>query len=451
MGTALATDNAALAARLDRLPVATRTHRRLAWLLGYFFLFDLFDLSAFGYTAPAIRAHWKLTLGEVGLATSVAFLGMLFGAVLGGRASDRWGRKPVLIAAAVGYSLCSLLTGLAPNFAMLVAGRLLTGMGLQAMTGVLLVVVSEMFPSHLRGRYQSVLLAIGISGVPVSAFVAWLVIPTGAEAWRWVYVIGSLGIVGVFFAVRFMPESPRWQAMHGRGERARGLVERLEAEAVRRTGEPLAEPVLRPVAPPGRVRELATARYLKRTVVASIAMILLILSVYGFNSWVATLLVERGHSQSQALTIAIVLAAGSVPGALAPYPVVDRYERKTLILVLAVIAAASVLTFGLVRQNVVMVAGGFLFTMAVQAIVAVLYTYLPEIYPTQLRVVGSGITNGLGRVAGIAGAFMVTAVFTAFGFTAVFVYLSGTVLLLGIVLAVAGEHTTNRALEEISR
>lgn len=179
-------------------------------------------------------------------------------------------------------------------------------------------------------------------------------------------------------------------------------------------------------------------------------MVLLILSIYGFNSWVATLLVERGFAQTTALTMVTILAIASVPGAFLPYFFVDRFERKDIILTLAVLSAAAVAVFGFVANPVAMVVAGFVFSVFMQSIVAVLYTYLPEIYPTHLRGVGSGIANGLGRVAGVAGAFIVGGIFTAFGFTTVFVYLAVVVLLLGIVLALFGERTTARSLEQIS-
>ncbi|MEV0688108.1 MFS transporter [Nocardia sp. NPDC050378] len=140
-------------------------------------------------------------------------VGMFFGAIAGGRVSDRWGRRPVLIGATVIYSCFSLLTALSPNLETLTVFRLLTGFGLQNMTGVLLVYVSEMFPRHLRGRrYQAILLAIGISGIPVAALVSRLIVPLGPGMWRWIYVVGALGVLGLFLAIRMMPESVRWQA-----------------------------------------------------------------------------------------------------------------------------------------------------------------------------------------------------------------------------------------------
>ncbi|UZF48244.1 MFS transporter (plasmid) [Rhodococcus rhodochrous] len=68
------------------------------------------DLNALAYTAPAIREQWGLSIGQIGVATSAAFIGMFFGSIIGGRLADRFGRKRVCIGATLFYSLCSLLT-----------------------------------------------------------------------------------------------------------------------------------------------------------------------------------------------------------------------------------------------------------------------------------------------------------------------------------------------------
>ena len=86
-----------IAARLDRLPVITRTHRTWVVLLGALFVFDLVDLNSFAYAAPALRTQWGLSIGTVGVVTSAGFVGMFLGAIVGGRLSDRIGRRPVLI------------------------------------------------------------------------------------------------------------------------------------------------------------------------------------------------------------------------------------------------------------------------------------------------------------------------------------------------------------------
>lgn len=442
-----------LAARLDRIPVITPTHRRWGGILGFLFVFDLIDLNSFAYVAPALRTEWGLSIGQVGAITSAGFVGMFLGAIVGGRLSDRIGRRPTLIGAAFFYSLFSLLSAFSAEPWTLGVMRVLTGLGLQAMTGVLLVWVSEMFPRSLRGRCQALLLAIGLAGVPIAAWVARLVVPLGHGTWRWIFVVGALGAVGGVVALRTLPESVRWRAGHGLAVDARelGLVERMERQAEARTGQPLPVPVPdRPVVP-GRLTELLRGATLRKTVVASLVCVFLILSFYGFSSWVPTLLVERGYSTTQSLTYSSILAIAAVPGALLAMPIIDRFERRTVVLALQCVVAVLLLLFGLIDHPAAIIVCGFGAAMLMQTGVAALYTYIAEVFPLHLRGLGSGIANGSGRLAGVLGGLLVAALYSGFGVMAVYTYLAVAALLMGLVLGVFGERTTNRRLEEIER
>src|SRR3954471_10083351 len=81
-----------LAARLERLPRTTRSHRGWMALLGVLFVCDLMDTNALAYAAPGIRAEWGLSVAQLGQLTSYSFLGMFAGGITGGRLSDRLGR-----------------------------------------------------------------------------------------------------------------------------------------------------------------------------------------------------------------------------------------------------------------------------------------------------------------------------------------------------------------------
>ncbi|SFN74949.1 MFS transporter, putative metabolite:H+ symporter [Pseudonocardia ammonioxydans] len=440
-------------ARLDRIPVITPSHRRWVGLLGFLFVFDLVDLNSFAYAAPALRSEWGLSIGGVGAITSAGFVGMFVGAIVGGRLSDRFGRRPVLIGAVFLYSLFSLLSAFAPGPWTLGVLRVLTGLGLQAMTGVLLVWVSEMFPRAHRGRYQALLLAIGLAGVPVAAWVARAVVPLGPGAWRWIFVVGALGVIGGVVALRVLPESIRWRAARGHplDDREEALIARLEQEARERTGAELPEPVSEAPVGRGSVGELLRGATLRRTVVASAACVFLILSFYGFSSWVPTLLVERGYTTAESLTFTSVLAIAAVPGALLAMPVIDRFERRSVILVLQVLVAVLLLLFGLIDHPVAIIVCGFGAAMFMQTGVATLYTYIAEVFPLHLRGLGSGIANGSGRLAGVLGGLLVAALYSGLGMAAVYIYLAVAALLLGLVMALFGERTTNRRLEDIER
>ncbi|WP_236787866.1 MFS transporter [Amycolatopsis sp. GM8] len=441
----------ALTARMERLPRLTRTHFGWMALLGVLFLCDVADINSLSYALPAIRSEWTLSLGQVGALTSYTFLGMLAGAIAGGRLSDRIGRRPTLVAATLFYSLASVACAVAPNFAVLAVLRVLTGFGLQAVTGVVIVYAAEMFPGRLRGRLQSILLGIGLLGLPVMAGAARAIVPLGPGAWRWVFVIGGFGIIPGLIALFVLPETVRWQEVRGRaGKTAELLVGKLERECAASTGAPLPDPVERTPEPPRPLAELRRSPYLGRVVVISLTLAFGNLGYYGFSAWVPTLLVQRGYSTAQALTVTTILAISPFIGALAALPIADRWERKRTSPVLCVLIAAAMIVFAITTSPVVLVVAGFLVTLLLQTNVAVQYAYLAEIFPTSLRGLGAGIANGAGRLAVVLGSLLIAAVSAGFGFTGVFVTTATALLLGGVTLAAYGVSTRNRTLGDIA-
>ncbi|RYF45516.1 MAG: MFS transporter, partial [Comamonadaceae bacterium] len=169
---------AVLTARLDRIPTLTRKHIGLVALLISLFVFDIVDLSALSFVAPALREQWGLTLEELGLLTSTAFIGMFLGGLIGGRLADRFGRKPILLVGVVLFSLASIASAFAPNAEVLGVLRFILGFGLQMTTGAVLVIVSESFPKAFRGRvmasvWPAVVALLGGSALAIVGLVPW--------------------------------------------------------------------------------------------------------------------------------------------------------------------------------------------------------------------------------------------------------------------------------------
>ncbi|OLT00283.1 hypothetical protein BJF90_36010 [Pseudonocardia sp. CNS-004] len=305
-----------LIARLDRLPRMSRAHWGWLPLLGLLSLGDTADNSVLSYAAPAMRAEWGLSITQIGHLTSLTLLGMFIGALVGGRLADRFGRKRLILGGTLLYSVSSILCGLAPTFPLLGLFRTLSGIGIVGVVGVLSVYVAEMYPAHVRGRSQAAVLGTGLLGVPFAAVAAKLIIPLDPQAWRWVFVVGAVGIIPAILSQFLLPESVRWLIVNGRHEEATGIVTRLESSYA----DQLPPPVLvAPSGPPakGRMAELFAGSQRKITIVTALTMVFGIVAFYGFNSWVPTLLVERGYTTDTALTITTVLSVAPPIGALA--------------------------------------------------------------------------------------------------------------------------------------
>jgi MFS transporter, putative metabolite:H+ symporter len=438
-----------IAARVDRLPVS-RFHRRLLLLVSLPFFFDISDIFTFSYAAPALIKEWGLSISSIAMLTSAGFFGMFLGATLGGMLSDRIGRKRALIFYVIAYSVFSFANALAPNIPTLMIARVLTGVGISSATAVVMAYIAELFPAKTRGTWQGWAMVIALSGIPITSWVARLVVPSGPDGWRWIFVWGALGIVFLAFTKHF-PESPRWLARHGRMAEADETMNRIEAE-VERTAGPLPEAVAlnRPVEARAEWTSMFRGQYIRRTMTLWAIWIFQTLGFYGFQAWVPTLLVQHGITIVHSLTYITLINIGAVPGALIAVFLADRFERKYSIAAAALLIAVFGLLYGLSFQPVLIVSFGFLVGMLIQTFAALCYAYTPEQYPTDIRNTGAGFAYGMGRLANVGNSFIVAAIFLNFGYVWVFVYIASAWLATAAVTILFGARTTGRRLETIN-
>ncbi|HXD73275.1 MAG TPA: MFS transporter [Vicinamibacterales bacterium] len=434
------------AARLDRLPISS-FHRDMITLLSYIFFFELGDLNSFAFAAPGVRQQWHLPIDTISYITSASFIGMFIGATTGGWLSDRVGRKRALVITTLWYSGFSLLNAFAWDVNSLFATRLLTGVGLSSMTVVAMTYISEMFPAKVRGKYQALILTIGLCGIPVTAYVARFIIPFAPWGWRAVFVWGSLAIVFPLMAGR-LEESPRWFEHQGRTDDADAAMARIEARVLEENGElPDVESEAPAVARAGGFRELVASGSLGRLTLLMTVWMCQTLGIYGFLSWVPTLLVEHGFSVVRSLEQSSAMSIGAVPGAWIASKLSDRWERKHLIGIVAVAIAICGLSYGLSFRTVTIVIFGFLVAMGQQVFAALLYAYTPECFPTEVRNTGTGVSYGMGRLAnGLVGPFIVAFLFQRYGYIPVFVYIAICWALVAVLVIAFGPKTRGRAL-----
>ncbi|MFM0336821.1 MFS transporter [Paraburkholderia fungorum] len=438
-----------IAARIDRLPVS-RFHRRLLLLVSLPFFFDISDIFTFSYAAPALVKEWGLTMSSIAMLTSAGFFGMFLGATLGGMLSDKIGRKRALIYYVIAYSVFSLANALAPDIPMLMITRVLTGVGISSATAVVMAYIAELFPAKTRGTWQGWAMVIALMGIPITSWVARLVVPSGPNGWRWIFVWGALGIVFLLFTKHF-PESPRWLARQGRMEEADRTLKLIEAEVELTTG-PLPEAVTinRPVEVRAHWTSMFKGQYIGRTMTLWAIWIFQTLGFYGFQAWVPTLLVQHGITIVHSLTYITLINIGAVPGALIAVFLADRFERKFSIAAAAALIAVFGLLYGLSFQPVLIVSFGFLVGMLIQTFAALCYAYTPEQYPTDIRNTGAGFAYGMGRLANVGNSFIVAAIFVNFGYVWVFVYIAGAWLATAVITVLFGARTTGRRLESIN-
>src|SRR6201981_1405497 len=232
-------------ARLDRLPV-TRLHRKVFNLVAVGMFFEGFDI----YIAASVLGATYMTgfssLTQNGLFISMTFVGMTLGALLTGFLGDRYGRQFTYQLNLLVFGAASLASAVAPNMTTLIMLRFLMGLGLGAEVVVGYSMMAEFFPARIRGRWSGMMCTLVTAGLPVSAFVAWLLVPN--FGWRVMFVLGAVGSAVAWFLRRELPESPRWLVVMGRDAKPDPICSNFERKAgLASTSSP--PPAPEPIAP----------------------------------------------------------------------------------------------------------------------------------------------------------------------------------------------------------
>jgi putative MFS transporter len=411
----------------------------MMWVLGFVFFFDMADINTLAYASPAIMKFWHVQVSSIALLNSATFAGMFVGSTLGGWISDRIGRRRALLLMTLTYSGFSLLNAAAWNPTILFATRLLTGIGISAMTVVGIAYISEIYPARVRGSYQGWIMMIGLLGVPTTAFVARFCVPLGSWGWRLVFVWGALGVLFLALYGK-IEESPRWYETRGRLEDADAVLARIESQVEQDAGF-LPAPIEIGKAPAEslKVGDLFGNTYLPRTVVLVFSWICLTLGFFGFTSWVPTLLVAHGFSLVHSLAWSSTMSLATIPGAMLAALISDRFDRKWSITVIAVIIAICGAFYGLTFRVGFIIVFGFLVEMFLHTFMPLVYSYTAESFPSGIRNSGTGLAYGAGRLANVMGPLIIAYIFTNFGYVNVFVYFSGIWLVTALVIGLIGK------------
>ena len=237
---------AGIGARLDRLPV-TPFHRRIFALVALGMFFDGFDIYIAGSVLGATFHAGFSTVAQNGLFISATFVGMMLGAFLTGFVGDRFGRRVSYQINLAIFGLASLAAAVAPDMSALIAIRFFMGLGLgaEAVTGY--SIITEFVPPEVRGRWSGFIATIVTSGLPVSAFLAFAMVPS--LGWRSMFVVGGVGALIVWWLRQGLPESPRWLEANGRHAEAEAIVSEIEAAATGVLAPPVRDPAPRPAGP----------------------------------------------------------------------------------------------------------------------------------------------------------------------------------------------------------
>lgn len=428
--------------RINRLPI-TRFHKIIIVVVAVAYFFEFADINTFSTTAPKISQVWGLDVNHIAYITSISFVGMFFGSLIGGWLADRAGRKTAFLYTTIWFSVFSAATVFAWNIYSMGILRFLTCAGLSAMTVVAVIYVNEIFPAKVRGKYLAYAMVIGICGTPATNLIASAIVPINDWSWRLVFLWGTLGVV-ILFMIRHLPESPLWLESKRRLTQAEGVLQDMETKVAGFAGE-----LPKPLAPVAEVREQKTSglrtllqrRYLVPLLVLTVLWVTQTVGFFGYSSWAPTLLSKQGISVEDSILYVALATIGAPLGSLLAAFVTDKFERKWLLVIFGTTIGISGLLYGLTFNPVMIVVFGFLVNMFERGYTSLAYAYSPELFDTRTRSLGTGIAYGIGRLSNAIGPLVIASLYTSTGYASVFVFIASIWVVGAIVLALFGRNT----------
>jgi MFS transporter, putative metabolite:H+ symporter len=443
------------AARLDRVPIG-RFHRKLLLLIGAGLLVDGFDVYLTAGISGALVREGVANLRQIAYLAMSTSIGLGVGGFIFGSLGDRIGRRRTMQWTLLLVVLGSLAAAVSPTFPQLLGWRLLSCVGLGGETILGYATLSEFLPPQWRGRWSARLGFLANLGVPLGLFIGYFLLPQ-PNGWRVMLAIPGFAAAVVFLFRLKLVESPRWLASRGRDAQAEAIVRAIEATVSPDSSYPpspaVPEDALNDVPPNiagGSQGGLLSAAHRGRLAVAIAINVAIMCAIFGFVSWLPTFFAASGQSIAQSVVFAGVMAIGAPAGTLAGMLVTDKVERKWGVIVTSLLAVLLGAIYAFAKTPAAILGIGFLDVTVLYAFGTLgLVGYVPELFPTALRMRAVGLCATAGRLAVIVLPLIVVPVFSAKG-------QAGVVSLIGLILLVEtaivlrwGVRTKGRSLESI--
>ncbi|CAC11478.1 inorganic phosphate transporter related protein [Thermoplasma acidophilum] len=383
-------------------------HRKMEILASMGMFLDGYDLSVIAMAILLMPIQLKFSKPEYILVNVSALAGMIVGAPLLGRLSDRIGRKKIFDIDLILFVVFAITAGLATNFWMMFISRFMLGVGIGGDYPISSTIVSEFAPVKRRGTLLYAMVGMYWLGSLFSGIMNYTFAFT-YYFWRYTFIIGGIVAIPIISLRMQIPESPRWLVSQGRADEASKVIENI-------TGK---EPDLNEGVIEGkeersvRFRDLFSSGFLSKTVFVLSVWFLFDVASYGIGFYYPTMMREIGLSASALNTaglrviaeIGMIVAVGAIVGYAVAMMLADRVGRRVLTLVGVFVMFALLFLGSMVKivSLIPLVSFFFSFVLFEQWVGAATLFYPTELYPTNYRSTIQGIATSVSRVGAIMG------------------------------------------------
>jgi SHS family lactate transporter-like MFS transporter len=336
----------------------------LGWML------DAFDFFLMVFVLRTIAAEFQTDIKAVSVAITLTLAMRPLGALVFGMLADRYGRRPVLMADILLFSIFELASAFAPSLTVLLILRAAFGFAMGGEWGLGASLTMETIPTKSRGAVSGVLQAGYPSGFLLASIVYGLLFDH--VGWRGMLMVGVVPALLVVFIRRNVEESPAWQRMRSQPRKPVGTLLR---------------------------------DHWMLFVYAVVLMTAFNFMSHGTQDLYPTFLqAQRKLGTHTVSTIVIIANIGAIIGALSFGPLCQRIGRRRAIITAALFLLPVIPLWAFSSSVVLIALGGFLIQFCVQGAWGVIPVHLNELSPDQVRATFPAFTYQLGNLLASANA-----------------------------------------------
>ncbi len=363
------------------------------------FLFG-FDTAVISGGEKDIQHLWHLSPYEHGLTMSIALIGTVFGALIGGIPADRLGRKNTLYLVALLYLVSSLATAFAQSWVSFMVFRFLGGVGVGISSIVGPIYISELAPPHKRGKLVGMFQFNIVLGIVCAYLSNYMLAGIGEEAWRW--MLGIMAIPSSLFLIliNFLPESPRWLWLKRKDEqKVKSILKAVSPETFE---QDLQSIKATSVGNEATSVPLFQKKYFKPIILAVLfAMFNQLAGINAIIYYAPRVFELAGLGSESSLLSTIGIGTVNFIFTLLAINVIDKYGRRTLMIIgsiglIVCLVLVALSFFALQSGDGGLLANGIAIVIFLMFFIAffafsqgaVIWVFISEIFPNEVRAKG---------------------------------------------------------------
>jgi len=377
------------------------------WLIVFLCMFcnmlDGFDFFAMGFVLPHLPTDFA-TPSEKGYLISAGLVGMAAGAIFVAPLADRYGRRRLILAGLSLNIVSMVTTALAPNTAVMLGGRFLTGIGVGVISATMIVVAQE-YSSAARRNFAIGLVTVGFPlGSTLAGLTGVSLMSLFGGAWQAMFWVGAtVSALGLILVAALLPETLTFLLTAGKAgahDKVARIATKLGIEYTPTTGQQLNSPTS--AVPPAQDKpRVLSAELRERTILLWIGYAFLTAAYYFVGTWTPQLIADASGSPQDGAVAGTIISIGSLAGSIIFGLIGLKFLATRIAWIALSLAVVSLVLFTVTIGGPIALVMATALGLAVFVSVSSYTAMAPPMYPALARARGYGLMVGISRIGAI--------------------------------------------------